>query len=159
MKCFNISDLEESVQGSPFSKLARVDNVFVTGKIDSHEQVDFLRDLGIKLAIDLKEPGENEFAEYQNLKMAGINYVNMPVGNVKDLDFDSAKAFGDLLDSTEGPILVYCMSGNRVGAMIALHLAMVCGHSKQKAIEVGERVGMVKENTKSIISETLGLKG
>lgn len=144
MHKLDLTDVQETVKG-PFSQLSRVGDCYIASKIESQEQVEFIKSLGVSLAIDLKEIGESEFADQEVFSQHGVEYAHFPVSDVSSLEFEDLCRFEKLLGSTSGPKLIYCMSGNRVAALLALKLVLVCGHPKQRALDLAKKVGLIKE--------------
>ena len=144
MHRLDLTDVEEKVEG-PFAHLARVGDCYIASKVENQEQVEFIKSLGVSLAIDLKESGETDFDDSGAFEQLGVEYAHFPISDVSSLEFEGLCRFEKLLGSAEGPKLIYCMSGNRVSALLALKLVLVCGHPKQRALDLAMRVGLIKE--------------
>lgn len=155
MKCLNLTDIQFDLPKNQFDHFIRVDHLYIGSKIDSLEQIDFLKSIGIKNVIDLKSTEETSFNDEKEFKKAGIGYINFPITNIAELEFEILQKFGNLISQNEEKLLVYCMSGNRVGALLALNSCFICGHPKKRALEFGEKVGMRSLNTKASVSELL----
>lgn len=155
MNCINLTDITPSIENEYFDFLSRVDNIYIASKINSKEQIEFIKTLDVDLAIDLKEKHETLFRDQKAFEETGIPYVNMPVSNVEKIDFEFLSEFQKLIANHDKKILVYCASGNRVGALLALYFAFICGHPKARAFEVGKKAGMHRENTQTLIWEKL----
>ena len=155
MKCLNLTDIQFDFPDKQFEHFLRVDHLFIGSKIDNSKQIDFLKSMDIKTVIDLKFREETLFDDEKEISKAGINYHHLPIKSFIDFEFEKLQRFGQLISKNEKKILVYCMSGNRVGALLALNACFVCGHPKKRALEFGEKVGMKNINTKVLISELL----
>ena len=84
-------------------------------------QVAKLASKGYVALIDLRgEEEDRGFDEVAAARAAGIEYSALPIGDEDAINLENARKLGDLLDSFDGPVVVHCASGNRVGALIAL---------------------------------------
>ncbi|PIK16419.1 sulfur transferase domain-containing protein [Halobacteriovorax sp. JY17] len=155
MKCFNLTDIEDKKESILFDHFIRVDNIYIASKVISDEQVDYLNSLGIKVAIDLKGNNETLFNDKEQFEIKGIKYIHFPITDISSLTFDQVQEFSEILNENESPKIVYCASGNRVGALMALHASMVCGHPRQRAFGFGVRIGMINESTKNQVYEKI----
>ena len=70
-----------------------------------------------------------------------MDYVALPIAGRDAISFDNAAKLGKLIDSYDGPVLVHCGSGNRVGALLALE-ASLDGADDEAAIETGREGGL-----------------
>lgn len=151
MNNLDLTDIEENLDVDFINYMGRVDRIFVSSKIDRVEQIEELKKFQIEMVIDLKEKGETEFDDRKEFENSGIKYQNFPITSFSNLDFDSICQFSKMIESTEKNTLVYCISSNRVGAMMALYLAYKCGHPKKRAFEIGCKLGMTKDELKEKI--------
>lgn len=102
-----------------------------------------LRAAGIVHVIDLTPDAETPgFDEANAVRAAGLAYDNLPIAGADDLGPASVAAFDQLLRDVEGPALVHCASGNRVGALVALRAAWLQGADEDAAIAEGRRWGL-----------------
>jgi protein tyrosine phosphatase (PTP) superfamily phosphohydrolase (DUF442 family) len=97
---------------------------------------------GIKTIVNLcgahETPGEAEF-----VAQLGLNYANIPVSGPADLTVANASALGEILnDCSNHPVLIHCMSGNRVGALLALKAFHVDNKSPERALQFGLAAGL-----------------
>src|SRR5690606_8137804 len=107
------------------------------------EDLPALRAAGITRVIDLTPDAETPtFDEAAAVRAAGLSYDNLPIAGAGDLSPASVTAFDQLLRGTEGPTLVHCASGNRVGAMAALRAAWLQRADEEAAIAEGRRCGL-----------------
>lgn len=155
MKCLNLKDIDTNISKNNFDHFLRVDHIYIGSKVDSSEQIEFLKSIGVKNVVDLKFSGETSFNDKEEFERMGINYFNLPITDIAELKFEELQEFGNLISQSEGKTLVYCMSGNRVGAILALNSCLVCGHPKKRALEFGEKIGLKNPKTKEVISELL----
>lgn len=155
MKCFNLTDIQIDIPKNRFDHFIRVDHLYIGSKVSCLEQIDFLKSIGIKKVIDLKSSDETSFNDKEEFEKVGISYLNLPITNIAEIEFEEVQQFGNLINQNEDNILIYCMSGNRVGALLALNSCLVCGHPKKRALEFGQKIGMDNPNTKAVISKLL----
>ncbi|MGA7965164.1 MAG: sulfur transferase domain-containing protein, partial [Gammaproteobacteria bacterium] len=78
---------------------------------------------GYHTVVNLCPPGEFAgFDEAEAVRALGMNYVCIPVASPHDLDAGAVQALDEALaQAGDQPVLVHCASGNRVGALLALH--------------------------------------
>lgn len=111
---------------------------------------------GFSAVIDLRgadeERGIDERAAVESL---GMTYVALPIATPADATFENAAALVEILAGIDGPVLLHCASGNRVGALFALS-AKAGGASSEEALTLGQAAGLTRwEKT---IREKLGLE-
>jgi protein tyrosine phosphatase (PTP) superfamily phosphohydrolase (DUF442 family) len=78
---------------------------------------------GIKSVIDLRGPKD------------------LPVAGADGVTYANASALDKLLAKLDGPVLIHCTTGNRVGAMLALR-AKLNGADSESALALGEAAGL-----------------
>ncbi|WP_298574402.1 sulfur transferase domain-containing protein [uncultured Luteimonas sp.] len=114
-----------------------------TGGRITADDLPALRAAGITRVIDLTRDAETPaFDEATAVRAAGLAYDNLPISGATDLNRQSVAAFDQLLRGTQGPTLVHCASGNRVGALAALRAAWLQGADEEAAIAEGQRWGL-----------------
>jgi protein tyrosine phosphatase (PTP) superfamily phosphohydrolase (DUF442 family) len=59
------------------------------------------------------------------------------------MSFATAEKLDAILAEADGPVLVHCGSGNRVGALLALR-ASINGASDEEALELGRQAGLTR---------------
>jgi uncharacterized protein (TIGR01244 family) len=80
-----------------------------------------LKALGFVTIVDLRGPEEGTAAEKQAVEAAGLRYVNIPISEGLPSEAQLAE-FGRAVEDVKNfPVLVHCVSANRVGAMWALY--------------------------------------
>ena len=92
----------------------------------------------IDLRTDKEDRGFNEPATIMGL---GMSYVSMPIGSETDINFEKAAELDKILSGFDGPVLVHCASGNRVGALFALR-EKANGATNEEALAAGKTAGM-----------------
>ncbi len=99
---------------------------------------------GYKTVIDIRTAGENRgLDEAAVVDKLGMKYINLPIAGPGAISFRNARLLDDLLASAEGPVLLHCASGNRVGALLALGRALN-GADAEEALEYGREGGMTR---------------
>ena len=101
----------------------RVDARVYRGGPPTEEGFRYLSQLGVKMIIDLREPGERSQAEERIVSAAGMKYVNVPMsGLTPPTDRQMATILKLLEETSSGPVFVHCMRGaDRTGAVIAAY--------------------------------------
>lgn len=99
-------------------------------------------DAGVTTVIDLRPDAETEGRdERAEVDAAGMRYVNIPVAGAGDINDANADALAQALRDADGPVLVHCASGNRVGALLAIGAARA-GIPVEEAIAYGRSAGL-----------------
>jgi len=103
-----------------------------------------VKDAGFKTIVDLRgeseDRGMDEMAEVEAL---GMNYVSLPIAGGGDVTYENAAALDKILADANGPVLLHCASGNRVGALTALR-AKLAGASDEEALAEGKAAGLTR---------------
>ena len=96
---------------------------------------------GYTTVIDLRTEGEDRgIDEPEVVEGLGMKYISLPIGR-DDINLENARFLDRLLESADGPVLVHCGSGNRVGALLALRESLN-GADDEAALEYGRKGGM-----------------
>ncbi|MGY0650380.1 beta-lactamase hydrolase domain-containing protein [Luteimonas sp. A537] len=134
---------EVSMQSPPLERFTTpTDGIHTGGRITA-DDLPALRAAGIRHVIDLTPDSETPgFDEAGAVRAAGMGYDNLPIAGAGDLDREAVVAFDQLLRAADGPTLVHCASGNRVGALAALRAAWLQGADEDAAVEEGRRWGL-----------------
>ena len=100
---------------------------------------------GYKVVIDMRGPEEDRgMDDFEGAVEAnGMEYVSFPVVGPDAISFDTARKLDDLLQGLDGPVLMHCGSGNRVGAVLALRESLA-GADDETAIAYGRDAGMTR---------------
>lgn len=97
---------------------------------------------GYVAVIDLRGPEEDRgFDERAVTDELGLDYVELPIVGQEAINFDNAKKLDALIEGYEGPVLVHCGSGNRVGALLALRKSLA-GADDEEALAYGRSAGL-----------------
>ena len=155
----NLENWPELEQHPDIVNLVGVDRFIFCGEIKSKEAFGYLvKNLDVGIFIDFKTlnevAGSKRDAEWAHSFKA--NYFNLPIACLgEDVNFSFHEKMKSILDSTEGKIAVYCMSGNRVGFWFGSYLAHVIGHSKDKCLRYALKAGLAKEQSIELFKNVL----
>lgn len=100
-----------------------------------------LKALGFATVVDLRGPEEGAPAERAAVKDAGLRYFNIPVTNGLPSEVQIADFARIVEDPGAAPLLIHCVSANRVGAMWALYRAYQ-GVPPDLALEEARTIGL-----------------
>lgn len=119
--------------------------VYFGGQVQPQD-VEVLRQKGIKTVINLRRPEEMEqypFDEEQMLAEAGMDYYLIPFGHEVPPEEASLERIAELLDNPANhPVLLHCGSSNRVGYTWARFRAGRHDLTLPLALEEGKAAGM-----------------
>lgn len=98
---------------------------------------------GYRTVIDMRMPDENRGLDEPALvESLGMRYVALPTSG-DTITFDQARRLEELIEASDGPVLVHCASANRVGALFALSEYAATGDLEQ-ALETGRKGGLTR---------------
>ncbi|MGB5347944.1 MAG: sulfur transferase domain-containing protein [Woeseia sp.] len=99
---------------------------------------------GYQGVVDLRAAGEPRgYDEASAARSLGLRYETLSVAGPADVSYEKAALLNELLASFDGPVLLHCSSGNRVGALLALR-AKAAGASDEEALAVGRNAGLTQ---------------
>jgi len=99
---------------------------------------------GFIAVIDLRgEEEDRGIDEVAAVEALGMQYVSLPVKGEDGVTFENAAELDRLLGEFDGPVLLHCASGNRVGALAALR-ASAAGASADEALAAGKAAGLTR---------------
>lgn len=132
-----------------------VDGITSAGQPDQAALAVFSEN-GYVAIIDMRgereDRGMDEKAVVESL---GMDYVLLPIASEDDISFENAKKLDDLLAAYDGPVLIHCGSGNRVGALLALRQSMN-GADDAAAMAYGKQGGLT--GLEPVVQQRLGEK-
>lgn len=106
------------------------------------EALEVFANSGYTAVIDLRGDAElRGLDEGEVVEDLGMSYVTFPVTGAGAINFENAAELQRLIDKQDGPVLVHCGSGNRVGALFALAEALG-GADDDAAIAAGKQGGL-----------------
>lgn len=135
-----------------FLNAVAVGNVLAGGQ-PTREELAALAEQGYSTVINMRMPEEDSTTS-EVAEELGLRYISLPINGSDGLTEENAIAFAELLGEVEGPTVVHCGSGNRVGALYALKAFYVDGMSAEEALEVGREAGMTR--LEGAVAEQLG---
>jgi len=120
-----------------------VDNISSAGQPDRAAFEVFAKS-GYVAVVDMRGPDEDRgFDEQDAVENLGMQYVAFPIVGTNAISFENAQELDELLGEFEGPVLLHCLSGNRVGALLALRYSQ-SGASDAEALAYGEAAGLTR---------------
>ncbi len=123
---------------------AMSDYLWIGGQ-PSLDEFSMLQKLGICHVINLRPEIEMQgFDEGEHVALLGMTYRHLPIRGMDDLTPQAAELFDEQLQAAEGPVLVHCASGNRVGALFALRAFFVQVEDADTALQIGRQHGLTK---------------
>lgn len=118
-----------------------VDGLTSSGQPDANEFALFA-EAGYVAVVDLRGESEDRgLDEPAVLESIGMQYVSLPLSSPDAISFENAAKLDEIVAGYDGPVLLHCGSGNRVGALLALRASMN-GASDDEALEYGRSAGM-----------------
>ena len=75
------------------------------------------------------------------LDKLGIDYIELPLSSPEAINMENAAQLEQILAGYDGPVLLHCGSGNRVGALLALRQSLR-GASDAEALAYGKAAGL-----------------
>jgi|GEM_PF-243418 len=123
----------------------RVHRGVLAGGQPTPAQLQQARDAGYRTIVNTRGPGE-PMTDVEPALVAelGMTYVSIPMPRGAGLTRANAEALDRVLATAEGPIMVHCASGNRVGGLFALRAFWIEGKTRQQALAEGARAGMTR---------------
>ncbi|MCA9233832.1 MAG: protein tyrosine phosphatase family protein [Planctomycetales bacterium] len=98
---------------------------------------------GYHTVVNLRKPDEIDWDEGRAVRVAGMNYISIPVGSADDLTDEVFSKVRKLLgDPERRPLVLHCASSNRVGAVWMPYRALDEGVSERDAVEDAARAGL-----------------
>lgn len=111
---------------------------------------------GYVAVIDLRGVGEDRgLDEPAVAERFGLEYISLPIPSAVAVTFENADKLDRLLARIDGPVLVHCASGNRVGALLALRESR-SGADDEQAVAYGRQAGLTR--LESVIRQRLADK-
>jgi uncharacterized protein (TIGR01244 family) len=134
-------DIDEVIANAA---VAPVDGITSAGQPDA-AALRVFADSGYAVVIDMRGPDEDRGLEDEqaSVEELGMDYILFPINSADDINFETAGDLNELLESVDGPVLLHCGSGNRVGAMLALRHRLT-GASAEESIEYGRDAGLTR---------------
>lgn len=114
----------------------------ITGGEPSEADLKEAKRLGYRTVVSLL-PEDERRTEATRVTSVGLRFVSIPIRGADDLTEEGARRLGDVLSAPDSrPLILHCASGNRAGALLALHAFYVEGATKEGALALGEAAGL-----------------
>ena len=131
----------EAQQSTLLNRADPLENLTPSGQPDARS-LTALAESGYTAVIDLRGPQENRGIDERSLvEELGMTYFSLPVAGASGVTYENASMIDHLLSEIEGPVLVHCGSGNRVGALLALR-EKLNGADNEAALAFGRKAGL-----------------
>lgn len=130
----------------------------LSGGQPGQEQIEAAARAGFRTVINMRGEDEPGFEwEHEAVEGLGMKYVLLPVTGKDSLTREKIERFGATLREAreDGPVLLHCASGNRIGVVLALHAAWIEGLDPADALKYGLASGMTR--AEGMTRELLGL--
>ncbi|WDE05705.1 hypothetical protein SG34_001860 [Thalassomonas viridans] len=117
-------------------------NLLVGGKPDKRDILT-LKEHGIERIINCLSPAEQDWDESSYVTGLGLKYQAFCVDKQSGINLTNAGKLKTILAAcVQERVFLHCATGNRIGALIALHECRVRGKNIQEAISEGELWGL-----------------
>ena len=121
--------------------LRPIDGITSSGQPDA-EAFEIVAGSGYVAVIDMRGPDENRgLDEKAVVEELGLEYIEFPLVGGAAISFANAQQLDTLLADFDGPVLLHCGSGNRVGAILALRHSLK-GADAEDALAYGKSAGL-----------------
>ena len=121
-----------------------VDGITSAGQPDA-QALDVFAESGYAVVIDMRGPDEDRGMDdwVGAVEATGMEYIAFPIVDEDQISLETAAKLDALLEEVDGPVLVHCASGNRVGALLGLRQSLK-GASDEEALAHGKDAGMTR---------------
>ena len=143
-----------------WGNLERVTNVHqhvYTAGQPNEAAIAAFKENGGAVVVNLREESETGFSKDEKkwVESKGMTYYHIPVNgkDMKAAQFDAVEKV--LSDHPKQKVLVHCSSANRAGAWFAYHVSRKHKDKPEKAMKMGEAMGMTKSGLKSQVNEMI----
>ena len=125
-------------------KVEPVDGITSSGQPDA-AALEVFANSGYGVIIDMRGPDEDRgMDDFEGaVEATGMQYLAFPVVGAEQVSFETAAKLDEVLQGIDGPVLMLCGSGNRVGAVLALRQSLN-GASDEDSIQFGKDAGMTR---------------
>ncbi len=121
--------------------LRPIDGITSSGQPDA-SAFEIVAKSGYVAVIDMRGPNENRgLDEKAVVEALGLEYIEFPLVGGEAISFENAQRLDKMLTDIDGPILLHCGSGERVGAILALRHSLQ-GADDAAALEYGRDAGL-----------------
>lgn len=111
---------------------------------------------GYSLVVNLRREGE-AFPENEGelARAVGMAYLHIPLGGEDLVEAHAAQLAAALDAHGDVPVLIHCGSGNRVGALWGLHVALRDGLSADEGVQIARDSGMQSKDLADCVRAAL----
>jgi uncharacterized protein (TIGR01244 family) len=137
-KKFSISD---PVMVNKSYNLYSAGDVFLAGQ-PMQSNLDSLIDVGVKLVVNLRteeEMNHLNFDQVKYLKSKKIEYIHIPMGGDNGYKADAIDKMGEMINETDGKILIHCRSAGRATYAWMAWLIRYQDYSIDEAVQLGSK--------------------
>ncbi len=133
-----------------------LDDIIAAGEVESadgitssgqpdEEALMVFAESGYAVVIDMRGPDEDRgMDDFEGaVESTGMRYLAFPVVGTDQISFETAAKLDKVLQGFDGPVLMHCGSGNRVGAVLALRQSLN-GATVEESIAFGKDAGMTR---------------
>lgn len=131
----------------------------VTAGQPDQEQLRALQEAGFGTAVSLRPAGESG-AGWEEAFASGrdLDFHRIAVAGPSDLSRENVEELDRILAGAgDGPVVLYCASSNRVGALLALRAHWLQGMEPEEALQLGREAGLTR--LEPAVADLLGLEG
>jgi len=127
----------------------------LSGGQPTQEELKTAKAEGFKTIVNLRMPNEmTQWDEPSKVRALGMSYIAIPVGSADDISIENSDALIAVLEKKENyPVMVHCASGNRVGALFAMHAYHKAKLSSESALKIGREAGLTR--LESVVADKL----
>lgn len=121
------------------------------------EQMTVLHEIGYDTFISLRTADEQGAGwEEEAAGATGVHFIRIPIAGAAGISRENAEKLAQQMPATPtGRTVIYCASGNRVGALLALKAHFVDGLPAPEALSFGLAAGLTR--LEPVVREQLGL--
>ena len=121
----------------------RLPNGTLIGGEPSPEQCRALVDSGYRTMVSMRAVGESPYSTAWYAEK-GIDLVHLPISGPADFTETFLREFDQVQKNAKAPLVIFCATGNRVGAALALHGFRYGKLSAESALELGHQAGLTR---------------
>lgn len=131
-------------------------HIYTSGQ-PNQEAIERFRKEGGQVVINLRQKSEKgfEIEEQSWVERRGMKYYHMPINGEKIQKEDLDKIEKIVKTNSGSKTLVHCSTASRAGAWFSYHAFQRHKDSAEKALKVGEAMGMSSEKVKAQVSNLL----
>ncbi len=149
----NLATLEAALQAEVPRFLCLNENI-ATGAQPKAEAFTKLAQQGYRAVLSLRVENEEGFDLKQDrvrAEQAGLRYIHIPFATAAPDTKRIAQFFAAVKEKKNFPLLVYCGSANRVGALWMLYRVVEEGWSEEQALAEAVKIGLTRLELKAFV--------